>query len=85
MPSKRKPAPAPPDKGELISLRLSADLLAGIDAARGTMARSVWLRDVVERAVVTNDVRAIREVLAYARARGVTLEMLAEAVPLLGR
>jgi len=79
MGGKRKsagPTAAGPAQGELISLRLPADLLDGIDAQRGTMSRSAWLRDIAERAVLADDLRAVREVLEYARARGVTLEML---------
>lgn len=40
------------------------------------MSRSAWIRDCVERATLADDLRAAREVLAYAKARGVTVGML---------
>jgi hypothetical protein len=78
--SKRK---ARPPAGALIGVRLPGELLAAIDAARGTVERSTWVRQVIEDHLVTGDLRAIREVVEYAARRGVTGEQLAAAAALL--
>jgi hypothetical protein len=81
MPGKRK-SPRPP-AGALIGVRLPGALLAAIDAARGTVERSTWVRQVLEDHLVTGDLRAIREVVEYAARRGVTGEQMAAAASLL--
>ena len=64
----------------LIGLRIPQELLEALDEARGPVDRSTWIRQVLEDRLMDSEAKAVREVLEYARQRGVSTGALANAL-----
>lgn len=64
---------------EVKSIRFGDELTAKIDLARGNVGFSEWVRERIRETLDTPEERAVQDVLATMRARGVTVEMLATA------